>query len=122
VALCLTAGAVSAAIAAQAFTLAWVHSIEKVRWEEDWQTESQQLKIVAARIRGTGAGMESPADAVLREGVWHYRPAIAPLDRPTLPDSAYTAGYELCLENNCRPLHGYLPASTSAIVMTLCPR
>ncbi|MBI4741896.1 MAG: DUF1850 domain-containing protein [Betaproteobacteria bacterium] len=121
-ALCLTAGAVSAAIAAQAFTLAWVHSIEKVRWEEDWRIEGKQLKIVAARIRGTGAGMEPPADAVLRDGVWHYRPAIAPLDRLTLPDSAYTAGYELCSEGNCRPLRSYLPASALAIVMTPCPR
>lgn len=109
-ALCLTAGAVSAVIAAQAFTLAWTHSIEKVRWEEDWQIESAQLRVVAARIRGTGAGMEPPADAVLRDGVWHYRPAVPAVSRLILPDSTYTAAYELCVDGTCRPLRDYLPA------------
>jgi hypothetical protein len=74
--LCLTAGTVSVVLVANAFTLAWTHSIEKIRWEEDWQVVGERLQVVAARIRGSGAGMEPPAGAVLQEGVWHYRPAM----------------------------------------------
>lgn len=107
---CLTAGAVSVTLAIQSFTLAWTHSIEKVRWEEDWRIEGRQLVIVAARIRGSGAGMEPPADAVLRNGVWHYRPMIAPIDQLTLANSPYTAGYELCNSSACRPLSEHLPS------------
>ena len=62
--LCLAAGAITASLAIQAFTLAWAHSIEKIRWEEDWRVEENQLHLVEARIKGTGAGMEPPPDAV----------------------------------------------------------
>ncbi|HMV06309.1 MAG TPA: DUF1850 domain-containing protein, partial [Accumulibacter sp.] len=41
--LCLTAGALSALLAADAFTLAWTHSIEHVRWEEDWRVVGDRL-------------------------------------------------------------------------------
>lgn len=126
-ALCLTAGAVSAVIAVQAFTLAWTHSIEKVRWEEDWQIDwqidwkikSAQLRLVAARIRGTGAGMEPPPDAVLRDGVWHYRPTLPPIPRLILPDSTYSAAYELCVDGECRALRDYLPADGEVQVVSL---
>lgn len=107
--LCLATGAVSVTLAIQSFTLAWTHSIEKVRWEEDWRIAGRQLEIVAARIQGTGAGMEPPADAVLRNGVWHYRPTTAPLDQLTLANSPYAAGYELCSNGACRPLSEHLP-------------
>jgi hypothetical protein len=72
--LCLAAGAVSAVLAVEAFTLGWIHSIEKIRWEEDWRIEGHALVITEARIRGTGAGMEPPAGSVLKDGVWRYRP------------------------------------------------
>ena len=70
-ALCLSASAVSAVLAINGFTLAWMHSIERVRWEEDWRFAGEQLQIVAARIKGSGAGMEPPDDAVLQGGAWH---------------------------------------------------
>jgi hypothetical protein len=38
--LCLAAGALSAVLAINAFTLSWIHSIEKIRWEEDWRIEA----------------------------------------------------------------------------------
>ncbi len=122
--LCLASGALAAAIATQAFTLAWTHSIEKLRWEEDWRIEGGALQIVAARIKGTGAGMEPPEDAVLRDGAWHYRPALAPLYGLTLAHSPYTAGYELCARGACRPLAAYLPGmeATTTIVLTPCKR
>ena len=120
--LCLAAGAVTAALAVESFTLAWMHSIEKVRWEEDWRIEDKTLAITEARIRGTGAGMEPPAAAVLKDGVWHYKPAIR-LTQLRLAHSPYTAGYELCIDGNCRPLADRLPGAEnpSTIVLEACP-
>ena len=102
--LCLSAGAVAAVLAVESFTLAWTHSIEKIRWEEDWRLSAGRLHPVEARIRGAGAGMEPPAGAVLENGVWRYRPALAPLERLRLAHSTFAQGYELCLEGRCRPL------------------
>lgn len=121
--LCMGAGAVSAVLAVQSFTLAWMHSIEKVRWEEDWVIEQNRLRPVAARIRGTGAGMEPPPDAVFRDGAWHYRPLVGSMERVNLAHSPYTSGYELCLANGCRPLADFLPGISEVAVIELraCP-
>lgn len=102
--LCIASGAVAAVLAVESFTLAWTHSIEKIRWEEDWRIEAGRLRVVEARILGTGAGMEPPAGAVLEKGVWRYRPAVAPLERLRLAHSTFAKGYELCLDGRCRPL------------------
>jgi hypothetical protein len=120
--LCLSAGAISATLMIQGFTLAWMHSIEKVRWEEDWRIERGQLSLVSARIKGSGAGMEPPPGAVLRDGAWHYRPEIAPLESLNLAHSPYTTGYDLCLADGCRPLADYLPGlgDTATIVLDAC--
>ena len=121
-ALCLTAGAVSVVLAINSFTLAWMHSIERVRWEEDWRVDTGQLQLVAARIKGSGAGMEPPDDAVLQGGAWHYRPRVAAMDRLTLAHSPYTAGYELCASGDCRLLADYLPGieESTTIVLAVC--
>ena len=121
-ALCLAAGAVSAVLAINSFTLAWMHSIERVRWEEDWRVDAGQLQIVAARIKGSGAGMEPPDDAVLQGGDWHYRPRVVAMDRLTLAHSPYTAGYELCTDGACRLLADYLPGieESATIVLAAC--
>jgi hypothetical protein len=121
--LCLAAGAVTAALAAESFTLAWTHSIEKVRWEEDWHIANRMLVITEARIRGTGAGMEPPPDAVLRDGAWHYRPKLAPQTQVRLAHSPYTVGYQFCIDGRCRPLADHLPGAEnpSTIVLEACP-
>lgn len=121
--LCLAVGAVTAALAVESFTLAWTHSIAKTRWEEDWRVEGKSLVITEARIRGTGAGMEPPADAVLRNGTWHYKPAMKPLTELRLSHSPYTAGYELCIADRCQPLADQLPGAEnpSTIVLEACP-
>ena len=121
-ALCLAAGAVSAVLAINGFTLAWMHSIERLRWEEDWRVDAGQLQLVAARIKGSGAGMEPPDDAVLQGGAWHYRPRVAAMDRLTLAHSPYTAGYELCTGGSCRLLADYLPGigESATIVLAAC--
>ena len=121
--LCLAAGAVSALLATNAFTLAWTHSIEKTRWEEDWRVEGKALVITEARILGTGAGMEPPAGSVLKDGVWHYRPALPPQTALRLTHSPYAAGYELCVGGRCRPLADHLPGIDNNVVIELreCP-
>ncbi|OHC72818.1 MAG: hypothetical protein A3H93_02050 [Rhodocyclales bacterium RIFCSPLOWO2_02_FULL_63_24] len=117
--LCLAAGAVSAVLAVEAFTLTWMHSIEKIRWEEDWRIEAGALVITEARIRGSGAGMEPPADAVLKNGVWHYRPTVHPQAVLRLTHSPYTAGYTLCTNTVCAPLADRLPGIDNNAVIEL---
>lgn len=121
--LCLSAGAVATVLAVESFTLAWTHSIEKVRWEEDYVLDGNRLRLVEARIRGTGAGMEPPADAVLKDGVWHYRPGLPPQTQLRLARSPYTAGYQLCTKGHCQPLAELLPGAEnpSTIVVEACP-
>ena len=119
--LCLAAGALSATLAVHAFTLAWTHSIEKTRWEEDWRIESGGLALGEARIRGSGAGMEPPADAVLRDGVWRYRPVLPPQTRLRLAHSPYAGGYELCHDGRCRALASLLPGLPASAVIEVFP-
>ncbi|HRF74339.1 MAG TPA: DUF1850 domain-containing protein [Accumulibacter sp.] len=119
--LCLSAGAAAAVVAANAFTLAWTHSIEKTRWEEDWLVEDAYLSVVAARIQGSGAGMEPPADAVLRGGTWHYRSKVAPLPRLLLSHSPYAGSYELCVNASCRPVGDYLAGLPREATLVLAP-
>lgn len=121
--LCIAAGKLLAVLPIASFTLAWTHSIEKTRWEEDWQIEGHQLSISEARIKGSGAGMEPPADARLKDGVWHYRPKLAPNDHFLLAHSSYTKGYELCIATRCQPLADLLPGidDSATIELSVCP-
>ena len=119
--LCLSVGAIVAWVGVQSFTLAWTHSIEKIRWEEDWQVEKAGLRVVSARVRGAGAGMEPPPDARFSDGAWHYRPSIPALARVLLAHSPYVAGYELCLPNECRPLANWLPGIPETATIELSP-
>jgi hypothetical protein len=102
-------GALVARLDTDAFSLAWIHSVERVRWEEDWRVTSAGLELLEARVRGTGAGMEPPAGAVLRDGAWAYRPAIAPLAELVLVDAGVVPDYDLCVSGRCRPLRAWLP-------------
>jgi hypothetical protein len=122
--LCLAAGAATAVLAIESFTLTWIHSIEKIRWEEDWRIFGSELVIDEARIRGSGAGMEPPAGSVLKDGVWHYRPALPPQQVLRLSHSPHAGGYSLCTATLCRPLADHLPGIDNNAVIELreCPR
>jgi len=107
--LCLgLAGVLWAQVPTTEFTLAWTHTIEKVRWEEDYQVTSAGLQLQAARIRGTGAGMEVPDGAVLRDGAWHYRPQLPALPLLRLGRTPEAGDYQLCDAGGCRPLAHWL--------------
>ncbi|MEO6280055.1 DUF1850 domain-containing protein [Roseateles sp.] len=107
-------------IVAHRFTLAWTHSIEHVRWEEDYELQPApsgsagappRLLAVLARVQGSAAGMEPGPDAVLRNGWFEYRPAQREHLGLWLTRSPYTADYELCLDGApCRPLSAWLPS------------
>ncbi len=121
--LCVWAGAVLlAALPINDFTLAWTHSIEKIRWEEDWRVRPAGLEIVEARIRGVGAGMEPPDGAELRQGVWRFRPAIAAQHTVTLARAAGIADYEFCVKGRCRLLAESVSglAGAEAVALTTC--
>lgn len=103
--LCVVAGAAALRLAGAAFTLGWTHSVERVRWEEDWRITPAGLEIVEARVRGSGAGMEPGPDAALRNGWWRWRPALAPAPELTLAASGMTGGgWTLCAEGACRTI------------------
>ena len=86
------------------FTLSWTHSVEKIVWEEDYKVTEQGLILTEARIQGSGAGMDPPADAERTADGWRYRPDLPPLPRLTLARSIYTDDYRLCWSENCRTL------------------
>ncbi|KRB66395.1 hypothetical protein ASE07_10805 [Noviherbaspirillum sp. Root189] len=103
-AICLAAAAFSAVLPLQQFTLAWNHSIEKIRWEEDYIVVDGRLRLTEARIRGSGAGMEPPEGAILRNGAWHYSPRLPDLPRISLRRSGFVADYEWCTDGECKSL------------------
>lgn len=100
--------------ATQRFTLAWTHSIEKVRWEEDYQViagPAPSLQLVQARIKGSAAGMEPPADGHwIAGGWWAYRPALPALERLQLTRSGYTPDYTWCDHKGCQPMSNLIAA------------
>jgi hypothetical protein len=111
----------------QDFTLAWTHSIERTRWEEDYMVVAPLragapalLVATRARIRGSGAGMEPPADAVLRDGWYVYTPDTAPLHELRLTRSPYTADYDWCTQGRCQPLSALLPSDGSVTLLKPC--
>jgi hypothetical protein len=119
--ICLIAGLLVAPLG-EDVTLRWTHSIEKIVWEEDYRLETDALRLVEARVRGSGAGMEPPAGAVLKDdGAWHYVPALPLLPRIELRHSPYVPPYILCSGDQCLPVTAWLPALGENAVLELAP-
>jgi hypothetical protein len=109
------------------FTLAWVHSIEKVRWEEDYAVRPGSspgspplLRALTARIRGSAAGMEPPPDAVLRNGWYEYTPNTWSPEGLRLTRSPYTADYDWCTSAGCVSMAKLLPSDGAVTLLTPC--
>lgn len=119
-AICLATAAASAVVAANAFTLAWTHSIERIRWEEQWVVQGAELMLAEVRIRGHGAGMEPPADARLEAGVWRWRPGTRHAAL-RLTRSGFTADYQWCVAGApCVPLAEVLPPDGGVTELRAC--
>lgn len=123
--LCLISGAAIAMLPLPqgTFTLAWTHSVEKIRWEEDYRLTPTGLAITQARIKGSGAGMEPPRGAVrLPGGWWSYLPAVGAQAEVSLAASDYTGDYDICVDGNCRALGAFLPRDGGdGVSLRACP-
>lgn len=121
-----SAGTVTVRFVPQArFTLAWTHSIEKTRWEEDYRVRrgsdgAPRLELTVARIRGSGAGMEPPPGSVLRGGWYSYAPAQQPSGPLRLTRSPHTADYDWCAQGRCQPLSDLLGSDGGVTLLWPC--
>nr|WP_246316307.1 DUF1850 domain-containing protein [Tepidicella baoligensis] len=107
------------------FTLAWMHSIEKVRWEEDYAVVRDaggvwSLQAVESRVKGSGAGMDPPPGAVWRDGWFVHRPAAIRVDVLRLSRSDFVPDYELCTATGCHPLSHHLPSDGGTTLVQAC--
>lgn len=114
-ALCVLVGALQVVLPAERFTLAWQHTVEKVLWEEDYRVAGEWLYATGARIRGYGAGMEPPRDAVLFRGALHYQPAQRWWRQLELARSEFGSDYQLCIAGACRPLTDFAPLGPTTL-------
>jgi hypothetical protein len=120
-AICLALGGRHVSLPTERFTLAWIHSVEKTEWQEDYVIRDSGLALTEARIRGTGAGMEPPSDALFKDGWWHYVPHLPVLPELRLALSPYTADYRLCWKGQCRRLAGLVGTKHWQGVVTVRP-
>jgi hypothetical protein len=118
--LCLVAGLVTIGLGADEITLTWRHSVEKQIWEEDWRRVGAVIQLTGARVRGSGAGMEMPPGAVLRDGAWHWRPAMPPVPELVLRRSDSVPDWRVCTVTACRPLGDLVPVAADPVVLKAC--
>ena len=120
--ICLVAGLLIAQFGND-ITLRWTHSIQKTVWEEDYRREGNALRLSEARVRGTGAGMEPPPDAMLKDGVWHYVPKLPPLPEVILTHSPHVPAYVVCSGGQCKPVDAWLPGlpENGTLILIPCP-
>jgi hypothetical protein len=101
---CLAVGGLVLALSSPAFSLHWVHSVEKLEWQEDWVIENQSLRLRTARVKGSGAGMEPAEGARLQGGWWVWHPEMV-VPAITLAASGTTqGGWHLCSGPECREI------------------
>jgi hypothetical protein len=118
--LCLVAGSVVASLMTGTITLAWTHSVEKIAWEEDWRASPAGLVLGEARVRGSGAGMDPPPEARLKDGVWAWTPNLPPLREVVMRRSGAVADWRVCLSGECRPMDAYVPAEADPVILRMC--
>jgi tetratricopeptide (TPR) repeat protein len=124
VSLCLASAGVVKSLSVAAFMLAWTHSIEKIEWQEDWRVTPQGLEIVEARVKGSGAGMEPPPEALLKDGWFHWKPHLPVLPEVVLGNSGLAGEWRFCNDGKCQELSAILgrPVGTSVTTMSVCKR
>lgn len=118
---CLLAAGTTIRLGTVALTLAWTHSIEKTRWEEDYRATPAGIVVTQDRIQGTGAGMEPPPDAQFDGTWWRYTPTLPPQPKVILRRSGATADWQVCINGHCRPMGDYVPKGADPVTLTTCP-
>ena len=120
--LCLAAAGLAVAIEASRFSLGWTHTIEKTEWQEDWRIEGDLLVMVEARIQGSGAGMEPPKGAVLKDGFYVFHLDIPPLPELVLRRAQQAGDWRLCAAGRCAPLGEWLGGDAEPVRISGCER
>ncbi len=121
IAACILAGTVVLArIPGEAFTLRWMHSVEHILWEEDYEVQAAAIVLVGSRVRGSGAGMEPDAGGRWQDGAWQSdrRMRLASL---SLTRSPFARDYEWCVDGRCRPLAHWLGAADEIQFIRVTP-
>jgi hypothetical protein len=105
----LVAGALVATLPEDQFEIEWRHTVQKTRWSETYRAEGPALRLVSARVEGSGAGMEPGPDAHRDGAGWRWYPQRL-LSGVTLALSRY-GDYRMCTARGCRSLSelGALP-------------
>ena len=80
------------------------------------------LLAVAARVRGSAAGMEPPEGARLVDGWYAYAPAIERPGLLRLTRSEFTPDFERCVQGVCEPLARWLPSDGGVTLLQACER
>ena len=118
--LCIAAAGLVVQVAASSFTLSWTHTIEKTRWEEDWRVEGDGLVIDEARVQGSGAGMEPPAEARLEGGFYVWAPDIPPVPELVLRRAPEAGDWTLCAAGRCATLGDWLVGEADPVRIRPC--
>jgi hypothetical protein len=120
VSLCLAGGGAVAKLALAAFTLAWTHTVQHTAWAEDWQVTPAGLEITAARVQGSGAGMDPGPDAVRVGDSWQWHPKLGPLPQIVLRREPVAGDWHLCHDGHCRPFADLVPADADPVRLYPC--
>ncbi|WP_404861950.1 DUF1850 domain-containing protein [Georhizobium sp. MAB10] len=118
--LCLSAAGKTVALALEAFSLVWTHSVEKTEWREEWRIADGLLVIERAHVQGTGAGMEIPAGAQLIDRAWVYEPDLSPRPSVIFSDAGQGSDWQICAMDRCRAMGTLLPVSGTILEMKAC--
>ncbi|MGJ5175892.1 DUF1850 domain-containing protein [Bradyrhizobium oligotrophicum] len=120
--LCLASAGIVKALALAGFTLAWTHSVEKTAWQEDWRVTADGLQLVAARVKGSGAGMEPPPGARLVDGWFQWPLDRPPLSRIVLANSGAAGEWRICADGQCRTISEIFghDVGVATITMSAC--
>lgn len=87
--------------------LHWTHSVEKTEWQEVWRPAGDHLLLIEARIEGSGAGMEPPAEARRQGRFWVWAP-MRRFDRVELAQSGAAGMWKICDPQGCfAPLEAF---------------
>ena len=119
-ALCLIGAGEAVRLAIAAFSLSWIHTVEKVPWEESWRVEATRLVLSEARVKGSGAGMEPPPNARHQDGWYIWEPENPERGEIILRMTEF-GQWTFCAEGiSCRPLRAVFGRDADPITIKPC--